>query len=74
MKPIWLLTTIWTVPPVRNPFVCDNWERLGDYALSGKRSVAMHEHWQYLGALDIFAALLTGPHGTLHDRVHDLEV
>ena len=25
VKPIWLFTTICTVPPVRKPFVCDIW-------------------------------------------------
>jgi hypothetical protein len=44
VKPIWLLTMTWKVPPVSYAGSPDSAERLGDQALTRKRRVAMDQH------------------------------
>ena len=43
VKPIWLLTMTWIVPPVREAGQLRQFERLGDQTLAGKGGVAMHQ-------------------------------
>ncbi len=71
MKPIWLLTTTWMVPPVRVALEAREVQRLGDDALAHERGVAVDEERHDALAL---AAVLLRADAPLDDRVHELEV
>ena len=74
VKPIWLLTMMWIVPPVRKPRRSDELERLGDEPLAGEGGVAMHQDAGHLLALGVAALTLLGSHLAEHDRVDRFEM
>jgi hypothetical protein len=75
VKPIWLLMTMCTVPPV---LVTARLRHAGEgllhHALATEGGVAMHQHRQHLGADLVAATVLTSAHAALHHRVDDLQV
>ena len=75
VKPIWLLTTTWMVPPTRVAVELRHVERLGDDALPGEGGVAVDEDAAAPRVRAAVAqAVLLGAHAPLHHGVHPLEV
>ena len=85
VKPIWLLMTKCTEPPVRWPLRPREPEALGDHALPGKRRIAMDQqrhHHRAVGllgvehemAVDRRALVLLGARLAQHHRIDDLQM
>ena len=65
VKPIWLLTTMWTVPPVLIAARLRHVQHFLIDALAGNRRIAVDQHRQHLVALAVAAAVLARTHRCL---------
>ncbi len=74
VKPIWLLTIRWIVPPVRKAGQLGQLERFGDQPLAGEGGVAMHQDAGDLVARGVAALLLLGADLAEDDRVDRFEM
>ena len=74
VNPIWLLTTICIVPPVRWPLRPDRPKAFGHNALACKGRIAVQQNRQDLGAVCIAELVLLGADLAQHNRVDRLKV
>ena len=74
VKPIWLLMTMCTVPPVRVAARLRQRQRFLFDALAGKGGIAVHQHGQHLFAMRVVAAVHAGAHRAFDHRVDDFQV
>ena len=74
VKPIWLFTMMWIVPPVENACVWESCSVSAHDALPGDGRVAVDQDRQHELARRVAAPVLPRPHRAFDDGVHDLEV
>ena len=74
VKPIWLLTTMWIVPPVRYPGQLREVQGLGHQPLPCERRIAVDQDRDAEPAVPVLEPALLGPHSPFDDRVDCLQV